>query len=69
MMPFMSSYGEWVSWRKLRLCGYATHIKTVKFRDAVLSNELRDGRIALRHPSEELWNTHCEILCVCLTIV
>jgi hypothetical protein len=36
----------------------ATNIKTVELGNAILGNELRDAGIALRHPSEELWNTH-----------
>src|SRR5271170_1589986 len=39
----------------------AVHVKiqTVEFWDSILSNELRDRRVSLRHPSEELRDTHC----------
>ena len=33
------------------------HIETVELGDAVLRDELRDGRIPLREPSEELGDT------------
>ena len=49
-----------------RLNGGA-YVETVKLGDAVLSNELRDARIPLGHPSEELGNTHD--YCCCLVIV
>ena len=42
----------------------ATHVKTVKLRNAVLSNKLRDARVALGHPSEELGNTHDDCCCL-----
>jgi hypothetical protein len=32
-------------------------VEVVKLGNAVLSNELRDGRITLREPSEELGDT------------
>lgn len=35
----------------------AAHVETVELGNAILGNELRDGRIALREPSEELGNT------------
>lgn len=33
-------------------------VKTIEFRDAILCNQLRDCRIPLAHPSEELGDTH-----------
>jgi hypothetical protein len=32
-------------------------VKAIELGDAILGNELRDGRIPLRKPSEELGNT------------
>ena len=39
----------------------AVHVKiqTVEFWDSILGDELRDRRVSLRHPSEELGDTHC----------
>ena len=33
-------------------------VKAVKFRDMILGNQLRYGRISLTEPSEEFGNTH-----------
>jgi hypothetical protein len=52
----MSSYGSWSAWYLVLRA--ATNIETVELGDAVLRNELRDAWIALRHPSEELGDTH-----------
>lgn len=32
-------------------------VEVVELGDSILSNELRDGGIALREPAEELWDT------------
>jgi hypothetical protein len=39
----------------------AVHVKiqTIEFWYSILSDELRDRRVSLRHPSEELGDTHC----------
>jgi hypothetical protein len=55
MMPFMSSCALLA--RPCEYCG-STNIKTVELGDAVLRDQLRDARIALRHPPKELWDTH-----------
>lgn len=39
-------------------------IEAVELWNAILSDELRDGRIPLREPSEELGDTH-DSECVC----
>lgn len=37
-----------------------SYIETIELWDAILSDELRDRRVALRHPPEELWDAHSE---------
>lgn len=34
-----------------------TYVKAVKFRNAIVRNQLRDGRVPLGEPSKELGNT------------
>jgi hypothetical protein len=40
----------------------AIHVKieAIKLWDTVFSDELRDRRVSLRHPSEEFGDTHCD---------
>lgn len=54
--------GGRVRFRMSAVMDDAIHIevKTVEFGYPVLCNELRDGRISLAQPSEELWHTHDE---------
>ena len=46
----------YVDWRKRRRWE-STYVEGIKLGNAVLSNQLRDGRIALAHPSEEFRDT------------
>jgi hypothetical protein len=52
----MSSYDTLLA--AFYIGGKATYIEAVELGDAILCNQLRNARIALRHPSEELGDTH-----------
>jgi hypothetical protein len=63
MIPFISSYesrlancerGKRLDFREARRLA---HVEAVELGNPVLGDELRDGRIALGEPSEELGNT------------
>jgi hypothetical protein len=55
MMPFISNYRYCSVLGVHELFG-VTHIEAIEFRDTVVCDELRDCRISLRQPSEELWD-------------
>jgi hypothetical protein len=55
-MPFISNYRH-SSVSKVHEDVGETYVEAIEFRDTVVGNKLRDCRISLGQPPEELWDT------------